>query len=57
MYSFETLLGYLGKLLNQASICRQNEQEIFTSLFLSLHGMINWLVISESMTEFLEKMK
>lgn len=55
MYTIETLLGYLSKLPEQATILKKTEENKFTPLYLSIEGMrengnyYQWLVISDEL--------
>lgn len=55
MYTIETLLGYLSKLPEQATILKKTEEDNFTPLYLSFEGMrengnyYQWLVISDEL--------
>lgn len=55
MYNVETLLGYLSKLPPQAVIAKKTEDNRYTSLFLSVDGMVDkrdnyqWLVLNDEL--------
>lgn len=55
MYNVEKLLGYLSKLPPQAVIAKKSEDSNYTSLFLSVDGMVDkkapyqWLVINDEL--------
>ena len=55
MYTIDTLLGYLSKLPQQATILKKTEEDEFTPLYLSIEGMkekdiyYQWLVISDEL--------